>query len=125
MEVPGDINPPSSANPNQTSPCSVSSDGRPSNTELPPKSYHPLNHSYKMCHWRQVYNVYLKCGHSQALPDEMIQCNKTTCVFSPYHPQSCVPPKCTATCWQYRQFPEQYSPKINRACPACARGGRY
>ncbi|KAF9534753.1 hypothetical protein CPB83DRAFT_754656, partial [Crepidotus variabilis] len=52
-----------------------------------------------------------------------IQCDLATCKFSPAHPSNCRPPKCTQTCWQYRQFPQQYSPKIDRNCPACANAG--
>ncbi|KAF8889802.1 hypothetical protein BD779DRAFT_302806 [Infundibulicybe gibba] len=50
--------------------------------------------------------------------NQQIQCNSETCIFSPYHPRRC--PRCTKTCWQYRQHPEQYSPRLNRSCPACA-----
>ncbi|KAI5890522.1 uncharacterized protein SCHCODRAFT_02506897, partial [Schizophyllum commune H4-8] len=49
-----------------------------------------------------------------------IQCTSRTCKFSPNHPPTCVPPRCTQTCWQYRQFPEQYSPNVNSYCPSCS-----
>ncbi|KAF9009699.1 hypothetical protein BDQ17DRAFT_1300625 [Cyathus striatus] len=77
-----------------------------------------------MCRLRQVCNVYTQCGHAQPLPDEVIQCDNPNCKFSTTHPATCVPPQCTRTCWQYRQYPEQYSPHIDRLCPACSGGAR-
>ncbi|KIY46258.1 hypothetical protein FISHEDRAFT_47616 [Fistulina hepatica ATCC 64428] len=68
-----------------------------------------------------VRNVFLRCGHAQNLPDQMIYCDSETCKFSPRHPPNCTPPKCRGTCWQYRQYPEQHSPNIDSVCPACAR----
>ncbi|KAI4519646.1 hypothetical protein K525DRAFT_205573 [Schizophyllum commune Loenen D] len=50
---------------------------------------------------------------------EQIRCTSRTCKFSPNHPSTCMPPRCTLTCWQYRQFPEQYSPNISSYCPSC------
>jgi len=38
-----------------------------------------------------------------------IQCSDRFCRFSTAHPNTCVPPSCTKTCWSYRQFPQQYS----------------
>ncbi|TRM56997.1 hypothetical protein BD626DRAFT_412681 [Schizophyllum amplum] len=73
-----------------------------------------------MCRFRRVRNVFLRCGHAESLPDQLIECESTTCKFSPNHPPTCRPPTCTKTCWQYRQYPEQYSPNIDRYCPACA-----
>ncbi|GLB35663.1 hypothetical protein LshimejAT787_0212280 [Lyophyllum shimeji] len=73
-----------------------------------------------MCRRRQVCNVYLVCGHRLQLPDETITCDSEYCKFSPRHPPSCQPPRCTQTCWQYRQWPEQYSPNINSLCPTCS-----
>ncbi|KAF9568954.1 hypothetical protein CPC08DRAFT_678528, partial [Agrocybe pediades] len=67
-----------------------------------------------------VRNVYKKCGHGITLPDEEIKCDLTTCKFSPAHPRDCQPPRCTQTCWQYHQYPQQYSPHIDKLCPACA-----
>ncbi|KAL4067600.1 hypothetical protein J3A83DRAFT_3692940 [Scleroderma citrinum] len=62
-----------------------------------------------MCHWRRVQNTYKRCGHVFDLPDEMVQCENRYCKFSAMHPSTCVPPKCIETCWQYRQFPQQYT----------------
>ncbi|KII94925.1 hypothetical protein PLICRDRAFT_33756 [Plicaturopsis crispa FD-325 SS-3] len=73
-----------------------------------------------MCYLRQVRNVYSKCGHGITLPDEEIKCDLRNCKFSPVHPKNCGP-RCSQTCWQYRQFPQQYSPKIDRLCPDCVR----
>ncbi|KAK0473935.1 hypothetical protein IW261DRAFT_663191 [Armillaria novae-zelandiae] len=61
-----------------------------------------------MCRRRQVRNVYLKCGHGENLPEEIIPCEQSNCRFSPFHPANCRPPTCHQTCWQYRRFPEQY-----------------
>ncbi|KIM52412.1 hypothetical protein SCLCIDRAFT_141149 [Scleroderma citrinum Foug A] len=72
-----------------------------------------------MCRWRHVRNVYLACGHAFTLPDELIVCDNRNCKFSPNHPPDCTPPKCKQTCWQYRQYPQQYSPNINSMCPTC------
>ncbi|KAF7441373.1 hypothetical protein PC9H_001723 [Pleurotus ostreatus] len=72
----------------------------------------------------RVRNVYLKCGHSQTLPDQLNQCDSPRCKFSPYHPSSCQPPACTKTCIQYRGYPEQYSPNIDGLCPACLGGAK-
>ncbi|OCH95520.1 hypothetical protein OBBRIDRAFT_745188 [Obba rivulosa] len=72
-----------------------------------------------MCHWRRVRNHYKRCGHYIDLPDEMIQCDDRFCKFSTSHPRNCVPPRCTETCWQYRQFPQQYNPVIDSKCPVC------
>ncbi|KAI6109837.1 hypothetical protein F5141DRAFT_810955 [Pisolithus sp. B1] len=77
-----------------------------------------------MCHWRRVQNTYKICGHVYDMPDEMIQCDNRYCKFSSTHPGTCVPPGCTNSCWQYRQFPQQYNPKIDTLCPRCLRGGR-
>ncbi|KJA29898.1 hypothetical protein HYPSUDRAFT_245224 [Hypholoma sublateritium FD-334 SS-4] len=94
-----------------------------------------------MCYFRQVRNVYKKCGHGLTLPDEevgqwrpfimnhsgrfnwrpQIKCDLPNCKFSPAHPSSCRPPKCTESCWQYRQYPQQYSPHIDSACPTCSK----
>ncbi|KIP09130.1 hypothetical protein PHLGIDRAFT_51166, partial [Phlebiopsis gigantea 11061_1 CR5-6] len=38
-----------------------------------------------------------------------IQCDDRFCKFSTTHPPDCVSPRCTDTCWQYRQFPQQFS----------------
>ncbi|KAJ6630773.1 hypothetical protein B0H10DRAFT_852637 [Mycena sp. CBHHK59/15] len=78
----------------------------------------------RMCRWRQVQNNYAGCGHAFQLnkkPDQEIQCDSTTCKFSPSHPRSCGP-NCTTTCWQYRQFPEQFVRTIQGYCPQCTRG---
>ncbi|KAF8889804.1 hypothetical protein BD779DRAFT_1438836, partial [Infundibulicybe gibba] len=68
-----------------------------------------------------VRNVYLRCGHAETLVStpEQIMCESRTCKFSVHHPPTCVPPRCTETCWQYRQYPEQYSPNLDRLCPSC------
>ncbi|KAF8228193.1 hypothetical protein L208DRAFT_1146822, partial [Tricholoma matsutake] len=49
-----------------------------------------------------------------------IQCDDRFCKFSTTHPDNCSP-NCLQTCWQYRQFPEQYNRTLDRVCPACAR----
>ncbi|KAG5728502.1 hypothetical protein E4T56_gene19503 [Termitomyces sp. T112] len=72
-----------------------------------------------MCYWRRVRNYYKKCGHGITLPDEEIQCDLINCKFSSTHSKDCVPPQCQRTCWQYRQYPQQYSPHIDRLCPNC------
>ncbi|KAF9057996.1 hypothetical protein BJ165DRAFT_1521324 [Panaeolus papilionaceus] len=80
-----------------------------------------LHPSYSdMCYWRRVRNIYKKCGHGVTLPDEEIKCDLVNCKFSPAHPNDCNPPQCTQSCWQYRQFPQQYSPHIDKACPQCS-----
>ncbi|KAI6039048.1 hypothetical protein EDC04DRAFT_2569019, partial [Pisolithus marmoratus] len=38
-----------------------------------------------------------------------VQCDNRYCKFSSTHPSTCIPPGCTNSCWQYRQFPQQYS----------------
>ncbi|KIJ17385.1 hypothetical protein PAXINDRAFT_73699 [Paxillus involutus ATCC 200175] len=53
-----------------------------------------------------------------------IQCDDQCCKFSSTHPITCVPPSCTHTCWQYRQFPKQYNPHIDSFCPPCIQQGR-
>ncbi|KAF9478158.1 hypothetical protein BDN70DRAFT_809379, partial [Pholiota conissans] len=50
-----------------------------------------------------------------------IKCDLVNCKFSPAHPKTCQPPSCTQTCWQYHQYPQQYSPHIEKACPACSK----
>ncbi|KAF7775897.1 hypothetical protein Agabi119p4_4290 [Agaricus bisporus var. burnettii] len=72
-----------------------------------------------MCYWRRVRNVYKRCGHAQNMQDEEIKCDLMKCRFSPAHPAECQPPICKETCWQYRQYPQQYSPHIDRLCPDC------
>ncbi|KAF8136330.1 hypothetical protein EV363DRAFT_1319320 [Boletus edulis] len=72
-----------------------------------------------MCYWRRVQNTYKRCGHAYDLPDQMIECDNQHCRFSPTHPSTCVPPVCTETCWQFRQFPQQYTPQIDAFCPVC------
>ncbi|KAF8913755.1 hypothetical protein CPB84DRAFT_1757435 [Gymnopilus junonius] len=73
-----------------------------------------------MCYFRRVRNIYKQCGHGVTLPDEEIKCDLVNCKFSLAHPADCKPPRCTQTCWQYHQFPQQYSPHIDKACPACS-----
>ncbi|KAG1756813.1 uncharacterized protein EDB91DRAFT_37098 [Suillus paluster] len=72
-----------------------------------------------MCHWRRVRNTYNQCSHVYDLDDEMIRCDDLYCKFSSSHPSTCVPPSCTTTCWQYRQFPQQFNRFIDSVCPAC------
>ncbi|PBK87995.1 hypothetical protein ARMGADRAFT_438654 [Armillaria gallica] len=72
-----------------------------------------------MCHRRQVRNVYIRCDHAVNLPEEYIRCEQSNCKFSLFHPAKCKPPACLRICWQYRRFPEQYSPHIDSYCPAC------
>ncbi|GAW03956.1 hypothetical protein F5879DRAFT_183868 [Lentinula edodes] len=74
-----------------------------------------------MCRRRHVRNLYLKCGHAVNLPEQEISCENEHCKFSPFHPKNC--PNCTRTCWQYHQYPEQYTPQINSFCPACQAAG--
>ncbi|PBK64001.1 hypothetical protein ARMSODRAFT_893478, partial [Armillaria solidipes] len=64
----------------------------------------------------RVRNVYIRCGHAVSL----IRCEESNCRFSLFHPANCKPPACLRTCWQYRRFPEQYSPHIDSYCPACS-----
>ncbi|KAL1755160.1 hypothetical protein FB107DRAFT_214238 [Schizophyllum commune] len=78
------------------------------------RSVHIITITYSVCH------VYLLCGHVENMPDQLIMCTSRTCKFSPNHPSTCVPPECTRTCWQYRQYPEQYSPNLNAYCPTCS-----
>ncbi|KAI0082689.1 hypothetical protein K474DRAFT_1584993 [Panus rudis PR-1116 ss-1] len=77
-----------------------------------------------MCHWRRVRNHYKRCGHYIDLVSmHTIQCDDRYCKFSTTHPRNCVPPRCTETCWQYRQFPQQYNPVIDDFCPSCITRG--
>ncbi|EDR11084.1 uncharacterized protein LACBIDRAFT_324586 [Laccaria bicolor S238N-H82] len=73
-----------------------------------------------------VCNHYLQCGHKETQPEEMVSssyckltsqrlisrikvfCDSANCKFSPNHLPTCTPPDCIKTCWQFRQFPEQY-----------------
>ncbi|KAK0491250.1 hypothetical protein IW261DRAFT_1436597 [Armillaria novae-zelandiae] len=48
-----------------------------------------------MCYYRQVRNVYTRCGHGVTLPDQEIRCNLVNCKFSTTHPGHCRPPTCT------------------------------
>ncbi|KAJ4469459.1 hypothetical protein C8J55DRAFT_524013 [Lentinula edodes] len=75
-----------------------------------------------MCRYRQVQNTYSRCGHVIREPDVLIPCADRFCKFSAYHPPDCGP-NCSKTCWQYRQFPEQYNPLINNVCPSCYNAG--
>ncbi|KAF8802994.1 hypothetical protein BYT27DRAFT_7111079, partial [Phlegmacium glaucopus] len=65
----------------------------------------------------RVCNIYLRCGHRI----QQILCGNAYCKFSPNHPPMCKPPACIRTCIQFHQFPEQYSPHIDRMCPYCER----
>ncbi|KAI0082410.1 hypothetical protein K474DRAFT_1655177 [Panus rudis PR-1116 ss-1] len=71
-----------------------------------------------MCKWRRVRLFYTKCGHGVNLPDEEIKCESTTCIFSPNHPNNCGP-NCKRTCWQYHQYPEQFTRQIQDRCAEC------
>ncbi|OAX43996.1 hypothetical protein K503DRAFT_730208 [Rhizopogon vinicolor AM-OR11-026] len=73
-----------------------------------------------MCYWRRVHNFYKGCGHTINLPDEEIKCDLRNCKFSPKHPPTCMPPQCSTMCWQYRQYPQQYGPHIDKKCPKCS-----
>ncbi|KAF8437502.1 hypothetical protein L210DRAFT_3405329, partial [Boletus edulis BED1] len=53
------------------------------------------------------------------LPTRQIVCENRNCKFSPNHPRDCAGPRCKQACWQYRQYPQQYSPNINSVCPTC------
>ncbi|KAN0075560.1 hypothetical protein V8E55_011583 [Tylopilus felleus] len=90
-----------------------------SSPDLPSHLYISSSLTRPMCRWRHVRNVYLACGHAFTLPEELIVCENRNCKFSPNHPRDCVAPKCKQTCWQYRQYPQQYSPNINSVCPTC------
>ncbi|KAJ8077769.1 hypothetical protein PM082_002202 [Marasmius tenuissimus] len=70
-----------------------------------------------MCRRRFVRNIYTQCGHALNLPEKIISCSSSRCKFSPEHPPDCY--DCKKTCWQYHQFPEQYSPHIDGSCPDC------
>ncbi|KAH7911564.1 hypothetical protein BJ138DRAFT_902864 [Hygrophoropsis aurantiaca] len=65
-----------------------------------------------MCYWRRVRNTYKVCGHVINLPDEEIKCDLPSCKFSRKHPPNCGPPHCSKTCWQYHQYPQQYSMSV-------------
>ncbi|KAI6036608.1 hypothetical protein PISMIDRAFT_34538, partial [Pisolithus microcarpus 441] len=73
----------------------------------------------------RVQNTYKICGHvfdmviRPCLTRPQIQCDNRYCKFSSAHPSTCVPPGCTNSCWQYRQFPQQYNPRIDALCPRC------
>ncbi|KAK0210082.1 hypothetical protein DFS33DRAFT_1402003 [Desarmillaria ectypa] len=72
-----------------------------------------------------VRNIYLRCGHAVNLPEETVVCEQSNCKFSPFHPASCRPPSCQKTCWQYRRYPEQYNPNIDKYCPSCYQAMQY
>ncbi|KAH9951326.1 hypothetical protein B0H21DRAFT_776055 [Amylocystis lapponica] len=72
-----------------------------------------------MCHYRRVRNHYKRCGHYI----DLIKCDDRFCKFSPKHPPDCAPPFCTDKCWQYHQFPQQYTPVIDLFCPVCVQSG--
>ncbi|THV06875.1 hypothetical protein K435DRAFT_644436, partial [Dendrothele bispora CBS 962.96] len=72
----------------------------------------------------RVRNVYLRCGHAINEPEVEIKCENYRCKFSPFHSRTCVPPNCLRTCQQYHQYPEMYSPQLDRFCPACMAAGR-
>ncbi|GJE84249.1 hypothetical protein PsYK624_003250 [Phanerochaete sordida] len=76
-----------------------------------------------MCKYRRVRNVYTQCGHGVNLPEVEINCELDNCVFSARHPEDCQGEACRNRCWQYHQYPEQYSPNINTLCPACQAAG--
>ncbi|KAJ3824307.1 hypothetical protein EV361DRAFT_552289 [Lentinula raphanica] len=80
-----------------------------------------INYYTRMCRRRHVRNVYNKCGHAVNLPEEEVPCENEHCKFSPFHPKVCA--NCTKTCWQYHQYPEQYSPQIDSFCPSCQATG--
>ncbi|THH26814.1 hypothetical protein EUX98_g7376 [Antrodiella citrinella] len=73
-----------------------------------------------MCQYRQVSNYYVLCGHSITEPDVEIKCNSPKCIFSPKHPATCTGPSCKEKCFQYHQFPQQFSPHVKAKCPNCA-----
>ncbi|KAJ7343513.1 hypothetical protein B0H14DRAFT_3122117 [Mycena olivaceomarginata] len=78
-----------------------------------------------MCKWRQVRHHYTAegCGHIWEIPNEEIKCASIQCIFSDYHPRTCVGQRCRQSCWQYHQFPEQHTRTIAAKCPNCARRG--
>ncbi|KAJ7245674.1 hypothetical protein B0H12DRAFT_962979, partial [Mycena haematopus] len=50
-----------------------------------------------------VQNIYLRCGHAEALASyslKWIRCTSIHCKFSPNHPSNCVLPWCGRTCNQ-------------------------
>ncbi|KAM6500545.1 hypothetical protein JOM56_003559 [Amanita muscaria] len=71
-----------------------------------------------MCRFLQVQEHYTLCGHSYRRPDQELRCNDRFCKFSSAHPKDCGP-NCSTTCWQYRQFPEQYHRTTHAQCPIC------
>ncbi|KIP02804.1 hypothetical protein PHLGIDRAFT_20396 [Phlebiopsis gigantea 11061_1 CR5-6] len=58
------------------------------------------------------------------MPEQIIPCDGTNCIFSPNHPSDCSGSTCKKKCWQYRQPSEQYSPQIPEFCPNCVQAGR-
>ncbi|KAF7778748.1 hypothetical protein Agabi119p4_3093 [Agaricus bisporus var. burnettii] len=75
-----------------------------------------------MCRWRQVKHRYTLCQHMIGEPDKLIECEDRFCKFSPNHPRDCGP-GCANTCWQYRQFPQQYDITHQGRCPNCVSNG--
>ncbi|KAI0277773.1 hypothetical protein BGY98DRAFT_978043 [Russula aff. rugulosa BPL654] len=69
--------------------------------------------------YKRLANPYLISNTSQCvIPDASRTSTYTRCRLSPFHPANCV--NCKKTCWQYRQFPEQYAPQISSYCPSCS-----
>ncbi|KAF9054987.1 hypothetical protein BDZ89DRAFT_1124790 [Hymenopellis radicata] len=77
-----------------------------------------------MCISRQVCHFYTKCQHGITMPDEEITCDSPRCKVSPAHPRNCSLPACRKTCWQHRQYPQQYTVTKNEFCPDCVRQGK-
>ncbi|KAF6762182.1 hypothetical protein DFP72DRAFT_598082 [Ephemerocybe angulata] len=103
------------------SPSSAPNPSNPNQTYLQPSTFSTTSHPLIMCYYRRVRNVYRHCGHGVTLPDEEIKCDLPNCKFSPSHPKECQGPQCIKSCWQYHQYPQQYSPHIDRPCPQCGR----
>lgn len=72
-----------------------------------------------MCCRRRVHNFYTVCGHTHILPEELVECDSRWCKFSRNHSPNCT--DCKNTCWQYRQYPQHYTPHINGKCQECLR----
>ncbi|OCH86173.1 hypothetical protein OBBRIDRAFT_738484, partial [Obba rivulosa] len=67
----------------------------------------------------RICYIYTKCGHAVPMVRHSVECDNRNCKFSRAHPSDCNGSKCKQTCWQYRQYPQQYSPHIAAYCPSC------
>ncbi|KAI0750955.1 hypothetical protein C8Q80DRAFT_542572 [Daedaleopsis nitida] len=67
----------------------------------------------------RIRTEYRRCNHWVTAPDETVQCDTETCIFSPRHPSNCNGETCKRRCWQYRQAPQQYTEHKEMFCPKC------